>query len=115
MPVHREVVDGLLLDSIAYNFTPLSSVSMHSQVTELPLVVTSYFTYVWQSTQPLAALHRFASDCVPRLPSPGFRPARRVSAEKAWAMQRNGKKMKKHIRHNKRCVEEHFPEEDFSE
>jgi hypothetical protein len=28
MLVHREVVNGLLLDSIAYNFTPLSSVSM---------------------------------------------------------------------------------------
>eukprot|EP01043_Picozoa_sp_COSAG02_P092999 COSAG02_NODE_29552_length_567_cov_0.820513_1_plen_42_part_01 len=42
MPVHREVVNGLLLDSIVYNFTPLSSVSMRSQVTELPLVVASY-------------------------------------------------------------------------
>ena len=41
MPVHREVVNGLLLDSIAYNFTPLSSVSMRSQVTKLPLVVAS--------------------------------------------------------------------------
>jgi hypothetical protein len=27
MPVHREVVNGLLLDSIAYNFTPPSSVT----------------------------------------------------------------------------------------
>eukprot|EP01043_Picozoa_sp_COSAG02_P001815 COSAG02_NODE_39_length_48074_cov_106.508890_28_plen_90_part_00 len=46
MPVHREVVNGLLLDSIAYNFTPPSSVSMRCQVTELPLVVASYFARI---------------------------------------------------------------------
>jgi hypothetical protein len=34
---------------------------------------------------------------------------------KRCAMQRNGKKMPRDCRHNKRCVEEHFPEEDFSE
>ena len=81
VPVHREVVSGLIPDSTAYNFTPLSSVSMRSQVTELPLVVASYFTCLLAPTRSLAALHCVSWTHCGVLPSPGLQPARRVSAK----------------------------------